>query len=109
MTTAVRTAAMAPHQRRQQPPVWVIDRHPLGYGHEDHLGTTHWKRPWSAFIAAVALGLVGVIERVRETPAQPREVHPDSHTHAGTALRLGLTTLFLAALARWRISRRRSP
>jgi len=67
MTAAVRTAAMAPHQRRQQPPVWVIDRHPLGYGHEEHLGTAHWKRPWSAFTAAVALGLVGVIERVRET------------------------------------------
>jgi len=50
---------------------------------------------------------VGVIERVREAPAQPREVHRDSHTHAGTALRLGLTTLFLTAFARWRISRRR--
>ena len=86
----------------------MIDRHPLGYGHQDHLGTAHPKWPWSAFTAAVALGLVRRIERVRETPAQPREVHPDSHTHAGTALRLGLTTLFLAALARWRISRRRS-
>jgi hypothetical protein len=103
MRTAVRSARA---QRQHRPPRFVIERHPLGDEHEDHLGTATWRKPWRAFTAALRLGLVNVIEEVKRVREQPREVHVDEHIPGAIAIKLGLVPRFALALVKWSQRRR---